>query len=105
MSNKIILYVPSITKEGLKVNHKQAVNNSLMFFAEQFGGATSYKANGSWKLSNGKLQVEAVTIIYSNVDKLSSKQKTNFITYASKLKKDLNQDSVMIETDNKVQFV
>ena len=100
------MYVPSIEKTGVGIANRETVlNDSLLFFADNFGGATSYNAYGSWKLSNGKLQVEPVTIIYSYTEKLTEAKKHKFITYAKKLKTECNQDSVMIELDNKPMFI
>ncbi len=105
-TQKVIMYMPSIQKDGQVIeNRDNKLNDSLLLFADLFGGATSYNASGSWKLSDGKLQVEPITIIYSHVENLTNDTKTKFISYAKKLKADCKQDSVLIEIDNKPIFI
>ena len=101
--NKVIMYIPSMQKDGNEIeNRDNVLNDSLLFFAENYGGATSYNANGSWKLANGKLQVEPVTIIYSHTKK---SQKTKLIKHARKLKLECKQDSVLIEVNGEPMFI
>lgn len=101
--NKVIIYIPSMQKDGSVIKDRDSLlNDSLLFFAENYGGATSYNANGSWILSNGKLQVEPVTIIYSHTKKA---QKTKLIKHARKLKLACKQDSVLIEVNEEAIFI
>ena len=101
--NKVIMYIPSFEKSGKEIkNRDKVLNDSLLFFADNYGGATSYEANGSWKLANGKLQVEPVTIIYSHTKKA---QKTKLIKHARKLKLECKQESVMLEVNNEAIFI
>ena len=106
MNNRIALYIPSIQKTGEAVKSKKKVlKETLLFFAENFGGATSYNAFGSWKLSNGQLQIEPITIVYSYTDKLTPKNQIAFKAFANNIKTICNQEAVSIEIDNGLQFI
>ena len=107
---KIKLYIPSIQKDGSKIEDRySAVLEALYMMNELFGGSTVHEAEGAYTLDNGVLMKEKVTIIESWSDKQhlfsNMYHSGGMLAFAQSLCKRLNQESILVEADGKAMFV
>lgn len=106
LDNNIKIYVPSTFDIDNKIDNKNQVNKTLKELSNLFGGSTSYKAIGTFISSNKKLIKENVTICESFCTKKDFKKSLdNVIDYCENLKKDMKQEAVSLEVNNKLYFI
>lgn len=106
LSHNIKVYIPTTAKVNVTVDTTHYVTATLEKFGEWFGGATSHVAHGAWLSSELGLIVEPVTIVesYATVDGVNDHIK-DVIAWASTIKKELEQEAVSVEYDNKLYFI
>lgn len=109
LENNIKVYIASKDKNGDLIDNKvraTTINNTIKTFSTLFGGATSYNALGSWVNSDNKLMVEPVEIIESYFDSKDINAKlSTALKHIHEVKKELNQEAVSIEYNNKLYFI
>ena len=105
LDSNIKLYIPS-NSNGKEFDNSKYVDNALSYFSGIFGGSTSYEALGCWVSNTGKLIKERVIIVQSFCQEKQLKANIEpVIDYAEKLKKELNQEAISLEVNNKLYFV
>lgn len=106
LSHKISFFVPS--KIGQKLVSKRLRNKWTRkveaFFAETFGGATTYDVHGLWKGETGVVR-ELVTRIESYTDAKGLKKIGSVEALAQELRIALKQDAVAIEVDGTMRLI
>ena len=107
MLNKYFsVYVPSTYEITKKINNKPFVKQVSKAMARLFGGATAYKAQGSWIAENKQLVNEDITIIKSYCDNETfSKSQSKVVAIAKALAEAMKQEAVSIETAEGLQFI
>jgi len=106
LDHNIKIYIPSTVAVNVKANTDKTVTQALKHFGAWFGGATSYKAMGSWVSKDKGLIVEKITIVESYADAEGvEKHLKKVLSYARKLKKELSQEAISIEYDNRLYFI
>lgn len=104
----IKLFIPSTIEVNKKAKHiqKKFTDVSLLEFAELFGGATSYKAIGAWNSPTVGLMKEDVVIVesFATVDAIN-KGISKIIELAKRIKKEMSQDSIALEYQNKLFLI
>ena len=101
-------YVPSKDNKGILLT--ESVRNSSLHsvattLARKFGGATSTNGIGMFLSNTGDIIEEHVQILTSNVKRISLKDKREIRTLAQEVKKNLRQESIMIEFNDKAEFI
>jgi hypothetical protein len=85
------------------------VNDSLLHCASilssLFGGATSQNSTGYYMTQAGELMEEFITVLYSNVQSVSSAQRHTLLTLCAGVKADLRQESVIIDIGEETLFI
>ena len=109
LSSSVKLYVPS-TKNVDSIldesEHAVEVDKALSALGTWFGGATAFKALGSWVSADKGLVKESVTIVVSYCSENDLLQRAaEFIAYAEQLKARLGQEAVSVEINNQLYFV
>ena len=105
LDHNVKIYVPSTIDVNKKIDNSSYVKQALELFSDLFGGATSYDAKGAW-LSKKGLVVEDVKIVESYATKEALEKGLNkVLRYAEKLKRELKQEAVSVEYDNKLYFI
>ncbi len=106
LDHNIKLYIPSTTDVDKKTDNTKQVNHTLKLFSDLFGGVTSYDAIGAWNSQEAGLVTEKVKIIESYATKEAVEAGLDkVIKYANKLKKDMSQEAISLEYDNKLYFI
>ena len=94
---KITIYVPSQTRSGIEFDASQSVEDTLVFLASLFGGATIQNATGGWLDSAGNTIIESVTLVYSYIAGLTYDQRESVLDFCARLRDDLDQSAVAVE--------
>ncbi len=103
LSHKVSVYVPELTKSGERCEDWNDKTAELL--VSLFGGSTSSDAIGYWHLSTGKLQREAVKLVFSYAEQLTDSAIDAIYRHAERLKAACQQDAVAIEIDGELYFV
>lgn len=106
LDHNIKLYIPSTTDIDKPIDNNKYVLECSKLFSSLFGGATTYQAKGSWLSDIKGLVIENITIVES----YGTKEQVNngleaVIKYALTIKKELGQEAISLEYDNKLYFV
>lgn len=105
LSNNVKIYVPS-THGTVKADNSVVVGEVLATLSELFGGATSFEALGCWKSDTDGLVKERVTICQSYCTEAEILENIDTVVEVCEhLKKDLNQEAVSLEVNNKLYLI
>ena len=106
LDNNIKVYVPSTTDVDKKVDTSKQIDNTLTLLSSKFGGSTSTKGTGTWVSETSGLVKEEVTICESYCTGSALKNSlTEVIEYCEDLKKELSQEAISLEVNNKLYFI
>ncbi|MGB1249032.1 MAG: cyclic nucleotide-binding domain-containing protein [Candidatus Promineifilaceae bacterium] len=106
LNHTIAIFVPSTITVDQQTNNETQVNDTLSFLGSVFGGATSSRADGIWKSDQGGLVTEVVTIVRTFVSKRAlDSNLEDVLHFATALKRDMQQEAVAIDVDNKLILV
>ena len=106
LDHNIKLYIPSTSKINQSASTQAYTDEALALFGQSFGGATCYDAIGSWVSPEAGLVTEGIKIVESYASKEDiTKCLKNVISLALKIKRELEQEAVSLEYDNKLYLV
>ena len=106
LNTKVCIYVPSTIEVNKPIDNSEFCSYVQRKLSEMFGGATTNEAYGSYVCNNGELLNEKVSIVYSfcstdqiieNIEKV--------VEICEYLKKEMSQESILLEVNNKVKFI
>ena len=106
LSSHVRVYVPSAVDVDTVSDTSEQLEDTKRLLSHWFGGATAYRALGSWLSGAGGLVEEDVTIVesYCSEDQLTA-HVGDVITHARHLKAVLSQESIAIEVQHKLYLV
>lgn len=106
LTTKIAIYVPSTLDIDKPVDNAEQVEKTACFLSDLFGGCTSFDASGYWIDSNKKLIKErpAVVYAYTTEDKAQAAE-GKIIEYVMEMKKEMHQECISVEYNNRLYFV
>lgn len=105
LKEQVKVYVPSTFDIDQKIDNSFFVNEVQKRLSNLFGGATSYKADGSWITSDNVLVNENITVIVAFTSQLDNIAKDEVLTICEWLKNELKQEAVSMELNNELYFV
>jgi hypothetical protein len=110
LKNNFKIYIPSTFDVNGKVDKKKLSDikkDITSEVAKTFGGFTSYKVDGGWlNEETGEIVEEGVEIIQVFTSrKLLKKNKSLIYNLCNKIKKELKQQAISLEIDNKLNFI
>ena len=106
LNHKVTVYVPATDNNGGMAKHidnAKYVDRIAALMSNTFGGATSTPAIGYWMSDSRGLEKESTTIVFAYAETLDEIDRV--IDECEKLKRELNQDTVALEVDNKMYFI
>lgn len=108
LSCSVSVYVPStkdVNKKMSSDEHQKYIDRVLTELSNLFGGATAYDAKGSWVSQQG-LVLEDIKVCksYCSSEQLKSGV-DKVITLCMELKKELSQEAISLEINNKLYFI
>jgi CRP-like cAMP-binding protein len=104
--HQIGVFIPTTIQTNQTADTTAYVQRTLSFFAERFGGATSRQADGVWNSVEEGLIGERVYFVFSYVTQEAlSLHIDEVIEYVKVLKKELTQEAMAIEIDDKLTLI
>ncbi|GAB4412762.1 MAG: hypothetical protein OHK0039_19020 [Bacteroidia bacterium] len=105
-TNSIGIFIPTTVDTNKKTDTQEARDRTMAFMAERFGGATCKPAQGVWLSQQMGLIDEIIYIIQSH----STRQALNHyldevIVFVKNLKRDLRQEAMALEINNKLTLI
>jgi hypothetical protein len=104
LSHKVSVYVPTLQQSGEAVKDGW-VETTAALLSKLFGGSTSSDCVGYWILASGKLQREAVKLVFSYAEKITDDAVDAVYQHSLSMKSACNQEAVAIEIDGELYFV
>ena len=106
LESNVKIYIPGTIEKNKEFDNSKFVDNTLKLLSDYFGGSTSYAAIGCWNSQNLGLIKEKITICESYCKEIDLKKHIeSIIDYCENLKKELNQEAISLEVNNKLYFV
>ena len=103
---KVAVYVPSVDRDGNKVDQKAHAEDVARLFSQGFGGATAYPATGYWVNGRGDLVEEEIIKVegWTTSDRATEAENlARGIAYM--VCKRAKQEAVTIEVNGRMEFV
>jgi hypothetical protein len=107
LDHNVRLYIPGTINLDQKIDTSEYTQKTLKLFSKWFGGSTKHNAiEGGWLASTGEVVTEPVTIIESYASNDAIEEHIgDVLALAKKIKKELKQEAVSLEYDNKLYLV
>lgn len=106
LSSHVRVYVPSTVDVSVEAETTEQVEDTKRLLAGWFGGATAYRAVGSWVSATGALVDEDVTIVEAYCTEAQLQDHIGEVLgHARHLKKVLSQEAIAIEVQHQLYFV
>lgn len=106
LESNVKIYIPGTIDVNNESDNSLFVDKTLKLLSGFFGGSTSYLAVGCWISQNKGLIKEKITICESYCKETDlQKNIDNIIDYCEDLKKDLQQEAISLEINNKLYFI
>lgn len=108
LSNRVTFYVPSTKNVDTPLSGAESdalIERVERVFAATFGGCTTTQGIGSYVANNGDLIREQVTLVTSYHDKTTQDALAIVIPLAQVIKTEYGQESILIETNDGVDFI
>jgi hypothetical protein len=106
LESNVKIYIPGTIDINIASDNSEYVNKTLLLLSNYFGGSASYQALGCWNSVNSGLIKENITICESYCKESELKKHIeDLIVYCENLKKELNQENISLEVNNKLYFV
>lgn len=106
LATKVAIYVPSTIDIDNPVNNSDMVEKTAIFLSDLFGGCTAFEASGFWIDSNKKLIKESPVVVYAYTTAAKAQEaETKIIEYVQEMKKEMQQECISVEYNNRLYFV
>lgn len=106
LSHNIKLFIPGTVNINQEIEAGEWVEDTQILFSDLFGGATTYKAIGSWASMERGLVNEKIIVVESfGTSEQVEAGLDKVISWATVIKLSLKQEAVAIEYDGKLYFV
>ena len=106
LTTKIAIYVPSTIDIDSPVDNSAQVEKTAVFLSDLFGGCTACDVSGYWITQEKQLVREnpAVVYAYTTEDKAQAAE-GKIIEYVMEMKKEMHQECISVEYNNRLYFV
>ncbi len=105
-TSQIGVYIPSTIGVDKELDTQAYVDKTLTFLGGLFGGATSTRAKGVWKSSEVGLISENIHLVQSYAKQEDLDQHvSDVIEYVESLKKELEQEAMALEINQKLMLI
>jgi hypothetical protein len=100
----VTLIIPSVTKDGVQLDHQKYVTEALQNLTLMFGGATATGImQGAYQMQSKEIMIENVVQVTSFTDNVELKALV--INYLEILKNTMNQESMAYIVNNEMFFL
>jgi hypothetical protein len=105
-TNSIGIFIPTTMEVDQKMDTTEYMDRTMGFMAERFGGATCKIANGVWHSEKAGLVGEVVYIVHSYITRTDMNLYLDeVVEYIKNLKRELRQEAMALEVNNKLTLI
>lgn len=105
-NNKISIFIPTTIDTNSLADTSAQVDKTMIFFGERFGGATCKEAQGVWRSKKAGMVEETVFMVHSYATQSDLNTYLNeVVDYVKALKKELSQESMALEVNQKLTLI
>ena len=105
-TNSIGIFIPTTLDADQEADTSQYMDQAMNFMAERFGGATCKTANGVWHSEKLGLIGEVVYIVHSYITQADMNSHLDeVVDYIKTLKKELRQEAMALEVNQKLTLI
>ena len=106
LTTKIAIYVPSTIDIDSHVDDSAQVEKTAIFLSDLFGGCTACNVSGYWIDSNKKLIKEKPVVVYAYTTEAKAREaEEKIIDFVQQMKKEMQQECISVEYNNRLYFV
>lgn len=106
LNTKISIYVPSTIDIDSPVDNSAQVEKTAIFLSDLFGGCTACNVSGYWITQEKKLVQEKPVVVYAyTTAEKAQEAETKIIEYVQEMKKEMRQECISVEYNNRLYFV
>lgn len=105
-TNSLGIFIPTTQAVDTATDTSGYRDRTLKFMAERFGGATCKEASGVWNSEKLGLVGEVIYIIHSYITQADLNDHLDeVVSYIKELKKELQQEAMALEVNNKLTLI
>ncbi|MEO1450656.1 MAG: cyclic nucleotide-binding domain-containing protein [Bacteroidota bacterium] len=105
-TNSLGIFIPTTKDVDETADTSTYRDEALKFMAERFGGATCKVASGVWNSEKLGLVGEVIYIVHSYITQADLNQHLDeVVAYIKELKKELQQEAMALEVNNKLTLI
>lgn len=105
LDRKVTIYIPGTNGVSEAADNTGWAEQAAALLSSLYGGATSQENIGYWVSGTGKLVTEKIITVYAYASKLSDSDVGRVVEFCETLKRELKQEVISLEIDNKLYFV
>lgn len=106
LATKVAIYVPSTVNIDVAIDNSDMVEKTAIFLSDLFGGCTACDVSGYWITDNKKLIKEKPVVVYAYTTEAKAQEaETKIIEYVQEMKKEMQQECISVEYNNRLYFV
>ena len=105
LNRKITVYIPGTSDIDKAADNSGWAADAAHLLSSLYGGATSTENIGYWVSGTGELVQEKIITVFSYAEKLTDNDVSKVIEFCENMKRELKQEAISLEIDNKLYFV
>lgn len=106
MSTKVAIYVPATVNIDVAIDNSDMVEKTAIFLSDLFGGCTACNVSGYWITQEKQLVRENPVVVYAyTTEEKAREAEEKIISFVMDMKKEMQQECVSVEYNNKLYFV
>ena len=106
LSTKVAIYVPSTVNIDVAIDNSDMVEKTAIFLSDLFGGCTACDVSGYWITQEKQLVRENPVVVYAyTTEEKAREAEEKIIDFVQQMKKEMQQECVSVEYNNRLYFV
>ena len=106
LTTKIAIYVPSTIDIDSPVDNSAQVEKTAIFLSDLFGGCTACNVSGYWITQEKQLVRENHVVVYAyTTEDKAQEAEEKIIDFVQQMKKEMQQECISVEYNNRLYFV
>lgn len=106
LATKVAIYVPATVNIDVAIDNSDMVEKTAIFLSDLFGGCTACDVSGYWITQEKKLVRENPVVVYAyTTEEKAQEAEEKIIDFVQQMKREMMQECISIEYNNKLYFV
>lgn len=106
LATKVAIYVPSTVNIDVAIDNFDMVEKTAIFLSDLFGGCTACDVSGYWITQEKQLVRENPVVVYAyTTEDKAQEAEEKIISFVMEMKKEMHQECISVEYNNRLYFV